>query len=159
VIFLGRHTWARVHPSRPCAMDAPPLSADAKTAAKSIQALACRVPPAVWVALAVVLTVGVVAGLARASAPAATRLTGKAAVAAKELVTSAATLSTQAAQDVEPRQRLKDVTTGLAYVAAARFLAPDDVLQAKTGVKVGELWATLRAQDAAATGSGPLALA
>lgn len=108
-----------------------------------------KVPAAVWVAVAVICAVGLAAGLSRAAAPASYQLHGKAGSAAKELVSSAAHLSKQALQDTEPRQRAKDVLTGLAYIAAARFLAPDAVLQARSGIKVDELAATLRAQEQA----------
>jgi hypothetical protein len=64
------------------------------------------------------------------------------------LVATAVTLSTQASQTgADARVRARDAAMGLAYVAAARILASDDVLQARTGVKIPELWATLRAQD------------
>jgi hypothetical protein len=76
-------------------------------------------------------------------------LTGKAAVVARELVQSAAALSKQADQDASTRQRMRDLDTALAYLAAARSIAPDNVLTARSGIKVEELLATLRAQDQA----------
>ncbi len=112
----------------------------AKTAMK-------KVPVAIWVAITVVLMVALVAGLARATTPSKTALNGRALTAAKELLGSAKQLSKQAIQDVDPRQRSRDIDTGLAFIAAARFLAPDTILESKCGVKVDELFATLRALD------------
>ncbi len=106
-----------------------------------------RAPVAVWIGVAVVLVVGLVAGLGRASAKKTAPLTGRALHGARTLLASAAQLSVQADQDLDPRQRLKDIHTGLAYVAAARVIAADDVLQARCGVKVPELFAALRAQE------------
>ncbi len=131
------------------------MNTEGATAVQNIKSLASKVPPAVWIATAVTATTLVIAGLARAAAPASQRLTGKAAVAARELIHTAVTLSSQAAQSsASPHQRSRDAAMGLAYVAAARFLASDDVLQARTGVKVPELWATLRAQDTALAAGG-----
>ena len=116
---------------------------------RSLQNSIKRVSPFIWIAVAVVATTGTIAGLATATVPASNKLSGKSAAAARELIATATTLANQASQDTDPRQRQRDISMGLAYVAAARFLASDEVLQARTGVKVPELWATLRAQDAA----------
>jgi hypothetical protein len=107
-----------------------------------------KVPTAVWVSVAVVVMVALVAGLSRATQPSSHNLTGKPLTAARELLSSAKQLAKQATQDVDLRQRHRDVDTGLAFIAAARFLAPDSVLETKCGVKVDELFATLRAVDA-----------
>jgi hypothetical protein len=124
------------------------MNTDGQQALYTVKTLAARVPPSVWISAAVVATTLVVGGLARAAAPPSSRLTGTAARAARELVATAVTLSTQAAQTgADARIRARDAAMGLAYVAAARILASDDVLQARTGVKIPELWATLRAQD------------
>ena len=106
-----------------------------------------RVPVQVWVGVAVIATVAVVAGLARAAKPPAPALTGKSLAAARGLLASATQLSKQAEQDQDVHQRRKDIYTGLAYVSAARFLASDSVLEARCGVRVDELVATLKAQE------------
>lgn len=116
---------------------------------KAFEAGLKRVPVPVWVGVCVVVGVALVAGLARAAKPSVPKLTGQALTAARALLTSAAQLSKQADQDQDDTQRAKDVYTGLAYVSAARFLAPDSVLEQRCGVKVDELAATLRAQDRA----------
>ena len=116
-------------------------------ASERLKAMAKQVPGPVWVTVVTIVLLALVAGLARAAAPSKHSLGGKSLTTAKELLESAKQLARQAAQDVEPRQRTRDVDTGLAYVAAARFLAPDAVLESKCGVKVDELAATLRALD------------
>ena len=106
-----------------------------------------KVPSAVWATLGIVVMVAVVAGLARAASPPSTQLTGKSLASARELLQSAKQLAKQAAQDVDARQRHRDIDTGLAYIAAARFLAPDSVLEQRCAVKVDELYATFKALD------------
>lgn len=115
---------------------------------KAIDTAARKVPVSVWIGMAVVVLMAVVAGLGRGAANRRPALTGRSLTAARSLLASAAQLSAQADQDLDPRQRSKDVHTSLAYINAARFLAPDDVLQARCGVKVEELFATVRAQEA-----------
>ncbi len=106
-----------------------------------------KVPAAAWAGIAVIVLVLLVAGLARAATPSANTLSGKAFLAAQELLTSAKRLAKQATQDVDSRQRARDIDTGLAFICAARFLASDAVLERRCGVKVDELFATLRALD------------
>ena len=126
-----------------------PVKAGAGGGAAAIDAAARKVPTAVWVGVAVVATVAVVAGLSRAAANKRPSLSGRSLTAARSLLASAAQLSAQADQDADLRQRTKDVHTSLSYINAARFLAPDDVLQARCGVRVEELFAAVRAQEAA----------
>ena len=120
----------------------------------AIDAAARKVPVAVWIGLAVVATVAVVAGFGRGASHRRPTLTGRSLTAARSLLASATQLSAQADQDLDMRQRTKDVHSALAYINAARFLAPDDVLQARCGVKVEELFAAVRAQEAALEFSG-----
>ena len=115
-----------------------PVKAGAGGGAAAIDAAARKVP-----------TVAVVAGLSRAAANKRPSLSGRSLTAARSLLASAAQLSAQADQDADLRQRTKDVHTSLSYINAARFLAPDDVLQARCGVRVEELFAAVRAQEAA----------
>lgn len=121
----------------------------------SFDRAARKVPVAVWIGVAVVALVAVVAGLSRGSTNRRPTLKGQALTAARSLLQSAAQMATQAQQDLDPTQRAKDVHFALAYINAARNLAPDDVLQARCGVNVTELFAVVRAQEAALA-PGPL---
>lgn len=103
------------------------------------------VPSVVWVSLGTIAVTALVAGLARAAEPNASKLNGKALVAVQQYVENAVKLSKQAEQDADLTQRLTDICFGIAYINAARAMASDAVLEQKTGVKVDEIHSTLRA--------------
>lgn len=110
-----------------------------------------RVPLYVWVAVAVLALVAVVAGLARAAMPAGDKLTTGSTAALKRLVQQAARLATQIQQDASVTQQLMDANFGLAYINAARvFGVSGATLDTITGTNVQELEAALRVQQRAA---------
>ena len=100
-----------------------------------------------WVSGATILCVGVIAGLARATDPDTQRLNNKSVHAVKSYMDSAVRLKRQAMQDADLLQRLTDICFALAYINAARIIAPDSTLENKCGVKVDELHVTLRAMQ------------
>lgn len=105
------------------------------------------VPTVLWVSLGTIAVTALVAGLARAAEPQASKLNGKALVAVQQYVENAVKMSKQAEQDADLTQRLTDVCFGIAYVNAARAMASDAVLEQKCGVKIDEVHSTLRAMQ------------
>lgn len=104
-------------------------------------------PVCYWVAASVVLGVITISGLARAAEPSSTRLNAKTLSALREYVQTALRMLDQAKQDLDLLQKLTDISFGLAYINSARFIASDAVIEARCGVKIGELHATLRAMQ------------
>ena len=103
------------------------------------------IQPFVWVSVATVALVAVVAGIARATDPNPIKLSSKERFGIQQLIDNARTMSKQAEQDADLTQRLTDICFGLAYVNSARLLATDLVIEDVCGVKVDELYSTLRA--------------
>lgn len=104
-----------------------------------------QIPIYGWVSGATILCVAVIAGLARATDPDAHRIDIKSVRAIKSYIENAVRLKKQALQDADLLQRLTDICFALAYINAARIIAPDSTLEEKCGVKVDELHVTLRA--------------
>ena len=104
-----------------------------------------NVPIYGWVSLGTVLSVVVIAGLARATDPDPQRLNGKSLFAVRSYIDSALRFKRQAVQDADLIQRLTDICFAIAYINAARIIASDALLEQKCGIKVDELHVTLRA--------------
>lgn len=119
-----------------------------------MKAVAARVPPLVWVAIATVALVAVVAGLARA---ASSRATLASPLYTRQLLEAAAEYARKSEQDGASAHRLRDAHYGLAYVNAARALRLSDAeLERISGVRVADLVATLRAAQSQAQQDAPL---
>ena len=98
-----------------------------------------------WVSIGTVLSVVIIAGLARATDPDPQRLNAKSVSAVRSYIDSALRFKKQAIQDADLIQRLTDICFAIAYINAARVIASDALLEQKCGIKVDELHATLRA--------------
>ena len=95
--------------------------------------------------MGVVLLVVIIAGLSKATQVAPRTSPDKV---AKQLLESAQQKLRAAQQDGKPLQKLCDAQFGMAYVNASRMLSTSDtVLTGITGVNVGDLHASLRAQQ------------
>jgi len=106
----------------------------------------------VWVCIATVVTVALVAGLAKAASPSTSKLNGASAAGAKQLLESAKRFSMRAEQNKSPLEKLSNAHFGLAYISAARVLSTSDKeLEDASGVRVNELHATLRLQQKTAS--------
>lgn len=98
--------------------------------------------------MSVVLLVGLVAGLSRATVSTTRKLSSRDVSVLKQLVNSACRMSRKAEQNSKLLQTLTDVQFGLAYVNSARVLGgSDEILEEVTGIKVNELYMTLRSQQ------------
>lgn len=106
-----------------------------------------QIAPYIWVSGATILLVAFVSAVSKATDPHPTKLNGKGLSAVKHYMDSAVTLSKKADQDADLSHRLIDICFGMAYVNSARILATDVVIEGKCGIKVDELYATLRAQQ------------
>ena len=107
------------------------------------------VQPYVWISLATVIVVSIVAGLARAAGnSSSSQLTGRAANAATQIIDSAVRSCYKAEQDALPTQQLTDAQFGLAYVNCGRLLAGSDAaLEEVTSTRIDELHLNLKAQQ------------
>lgn len=106
-----------------------------------------NIPLFAWTSGATIVAVLLIAGLTRAADPHPSSLNSKALFAMRNYIESALNFTKKAEQDADLTQRLTDICFGLAYVNAARMLASDVTIEDKCGVKVDELFGTLRAQQ------------
>jgi hypothetical protein len=107
-----------------------------------------KVPLYAWTSMGVVLLVFIIAGLSKATQVAPRTSPDRV---AKQLLEAAAQKLRAAQQDGKPLQQLSDAHFGMAYVNASRMLSTSDAaLAGMTGVHVGDLHASLRAQQEAA---------
>ena len=104
-----------------------------------------KVPLYIWTSVALVALAGIIAGASRAaSGPARTSPERS----AKQLLITAKQKCNAAMQDTDMLMNLTDAHYGLAYVAAARLLSLSDTdLEALTQINVGDLSATLEAEQ------------
>ena len=104
-----------------------------------------KVPLYAWTSAGIVLLVFIIAGLSKATQVAPRTSPDKV---AKQLLESAQQKLRAAQQDSKPLQKICDAQFGMAYINASRMLsASDAVLTGISGVHVGDLHASLRAQQ------------
>ncbi len=104
-----------------------------------------KVPLYIWTSVGLVALVGIVAGIGRAAKGSTSTSPEKG---AKQLLTSAKSKANAAVQDMDMVLKLSDAQYGLAYLAAARVLVTSDAaLEALTQINVGDLSATLQAEQ------------
>ena len=107
-----------------------------------------KIPLYVWTSVGLVVLMGVIAGISRGTAGPSRPSSGNK---AKQLLMSAKQKCNAAVQDTDMLTKLTDAHYGLAYLAAARLLSlSDNELEALTQINVGDLDATLQAEQAQA---------